>query len=198
MKTPWLVGLLAITVLAGCGGDDDAGSCGTVAGCGGNVVGDWTFEDVCFGGKYTNESCPTATYDSSGATITGTLAYKADGTYSATTVRGGTLKVTLPAACLRESASTAYCAEVAKNSEDPNYESVTCVPVGDACTCTYTEASTFVETGTYATAGNIVTRTRGGVAVQSSYCVKGNQLHETDPPVTSMGMETVSVVLKKK
>lgn len=207
MKSFIILGFVAV-VAAGCEGDADGGSCGKVAACGGNIVADWSIEDICLEGAFeTAFSCPTAKLDISGLSLTGTVSYKADGTYSAATTTGGTMKMTLPEACFSQGGVVADCAKIAADAnEDKKFETVTCAAAGKGCSCTFAlKTESGLETGTYVTAGNALTETSDGDSNVSGYCVKGNELHITDPSALGMmpnmmGAMTASagVVLKRK
>src|SRR5688572_8596237 len=102
-KLQWVGASVAMTVLAGCGGSD-GGSCGMVAACGGDVVGDWTIVDTCLtasgGGALFGDFCPTATVDAAGLRMSGMGSYRADLTYSGMTTLSGSMAFVLPASCL--------------------------------------------------------------------------------------------------
>jgi hypothetical protein len=196
------LGIVAITALAGCGGDDGP-TCGTVAPCGGNIVGEWTIQETCVKGQLETDFCPTATSDLSGLALSGTVSYRADGTYSAAVTSSGSLKLSLPEACLATSVPgvTLDCAEIAREAQDPDFQSVTCAAAGKGCTCTFVMISMpNTETGTYVTAGNLVTHTHDGSADPVPYCVKGSELHIVEMDMGGMGQMTISsnIVLKKK
>ena len=136
-------------------------------------------------------------------TLTGTVAYRADGTYSVTTTSGGSLRVHFPEACLSQGAVMYKCSDIAAESASA-FQSVTCLPAEGGCTCTYVPRErSLSETGTYVTSGSTLTRSRESQSKPFSYCIKGDQLHQTETTTMSMGMmgqmtASTSLALKRK
>ena len=182
-KLQWVGASVAMTVLAGCGGSD-GGSCGMVAACGGDVVGEWTIVDTCLsatGGAMFGDFCPTATVDPSGLRMSGTGTYRADMTYSGNVTLSGSMAFVLPAACLTMGGITLTCAQIDQgvkqaqiDDPDPSIQSVSCSG-SSSCRCT-TEMVPQISTtsGTYTTSGT--TLVEDGTS-SSEYCVQGNELH---------------------
>jgi hypothetical protein len=167
-------------LLPACGGNGggSGGSCGAVQPCGGAVVGTWTVQSMCQRvEEFTyGEKCPGASLDQSGKTTTGTFTYASDMTFMSTLSQSGALKFKVPLSC----AQTATCDEYATLiAPGPPQASTTCATVaGDICDCTLTYIPlTSDVTGTYSTAGNLVTVMAGGIAQERGYCVQDNTFH---------------------
>jgi hypothetical protein len=204
-KLQWIGATLAMTMLAGCGGSD-GGSCGTVAACGGDVVGEWTIADTCLtasgGGALFGDFCPTATVDAAGLRVTGTASYRADLTYSATATMSGSMAFVLPPSCLTMSGITLTCAQLDQavkqammDDPDPSIQSISCAGSG-SCRCTMQMTpQTSTSSGTYTTSGS--TLVEDG-AESGQYCVKGNELHLLSPSMAMGSFElTGDIVLTK-
>jgi hypothetical protein len=191
--------------ITGAGGGSGSGNCGTVAACGGNIVGDWMILDNCI--QFTGVSplgsfCPTGTTDASGLNMTGNVSYLANGTYAAMVVTSGTMMMHLPASCLTMDGVTLTCAQLdaavkqgQANDPDPSIQSISCSG-SSACTCTIQMTpQTSDTTGTYVTQGTQLIED-GGDPI--GYCVQNQELHLD---VAAMGTGTGTsggVVLRRR
>ena len=112
-----------------------------------------------------DSQCPSATASSSNLTITGSITYNADGTYSSTSTVGGSIDVTLPPSCLTTNGVTLTCDQLNQLSQANPMAGVTLNCTGSSsCACTETIANqTSSETGTYTTtAAGLLTNTPTG------------------------------------
>jgi hypothetical protein len=179
-----VVALVSIVALVnGCGGRSNggsAGTCGKVQPCGGSIVGTWTVHTSCGSiGNFTGGvTCTGATLDESMKVTSGTLTFNADMTYATTVAQSGTIKFKAPLSCT----SAASCDELATSIYPmPPDATSTCTTANAVCDCSivYSGPMTGTDSGTYTTAGNVVTLTpsSGGPPIPGSYCVQGNELH---------------------
>ena len=169
------VALAALTLL-GCGGG--GGSCGGTA-CGGDVVGTWKVTSSCFSVSGAPATCPRQTSKVVSFSVSGGVTYKADRTYAGTRAASVQLQTTLPASCLMIGGITVTCAQwEAALMAQPDTMSAKCTSTSSGCTCTGTvvqDASS--DSGTWATAGNVLTETAtGGQPDQSDYCAQQSKL----------------------
>ncbi len=204
------VGLLVAT-LWGCGGDSGGGAgptCGKVQPCGGDIVGTWKIAGACTNSSTLDlaDFCPTATLDSGDISVTGTVVYKADRTYSAMATTSGSIKLRLPASCLKQSGITITCAQLGEGirqdmmkNPDPSIQSASCADSGGTCVCTVVnKPANTNETGTYTVSGTTITDTPTGSKTTDTteYCVQGNNAHFMQVDMTMampmMGKVTVS------
>lgn len=167
---------LAAFDLLGCGGG--GGSCGGTA-CGGDVVGTWTVTSSCFSVSGAPPTCPRQVSKVLNFVVSGGVTYKAEKTYAGTRAASVELETTLPNSCLMIGGIQLTCAQwQAAINAQPDTTSATCTPSSSGCTCTGTvvqDASS--DSGTWATAGNVLTETAtGGQPDQSDYCVQGKTL----------------------
>lgn len=200
MRKTWfavVLGMLALATFTSCG--SSSGSCANSAACGGDIVGTWTIQSSCVSASASmfNDMCPTATVSTSNFTIAGSVVYKADLTYSATSTMSGSATVHLPASCLTSGAVTLTCDQLNQLIAAKPQAGVTvhCAGTSD-CTCmeTLTNAPSSAS-GTYTTtAAGLLTETSSsdGTSDQSDFCVKGTTLTESPHPGSSMMGESVS------
>jgi hypothetical protein len=143
-----------------------------------------------------DSQCPTATVRSSGLTITGSITYNADGTYSSTSTVGGSIYVTLPPSCLTSNGVTLTCDQLNQAAQSNPTPGLTLHCTGSSsCGCTETLANqTSSETGTYTTtaAGLLTDTPTGGTVGQSDYCVKGTTMTQSPHAGSTMMGQTVS------
>jgi hypothetical protein len=184
---------LAVMILSGCGGS--GGTCGNTAPCGGDIVGTWTITSSCVSADASmissmiDTGCPGTTVSGVHVNIAGTVTYKADLTYTASSTLSGSESVTLPASCLMSQGVTATCAQLTQAlAGNAAFKSANCTG-SSSCTCTVVLMDdTSTQTGTYTTtpAGLLTETAAGGTPDQSDYCVKGNTL--TDSPHAGAAM----------
>ncbi len=173
---------ISLASLQGCGSAASS-SCGKAAPCGGDIVGDWTIAESCltFAVESPVADCPSATIQTSGFDLTGTVSYRSDLTYSTVLTVGGSFSLTLPSSCLTFEGITLTCAQVDQavkqamvQDPDPTIQSVSCAG-GGSCVCTFQLTPTpQTSAGTYTTSGTQVVE--DGTSV-SDYCVQGSKLH---------------------
>lgn len=154
---------------------DGGGSCPALAPCGGNVVGTWTVQSGCVVTIPPVPSCPQATQRET-MQVSGTVTFRADGTYSVSTVLGLTRTVGLPASCLGGTDCAGLQSSLASQS---GVRSATCTAAAPSgCTCTEVFApQPNNDTGTYATVGTSITSPSGPA---EPYCVQGTALQWQD------------------
>lgn len=198
----WSVGALIALAAAGCG--SSGGTCSNAPACGGDVVGTWTITSSCVSESATmvDSQCPSATANSSGLSIRGTITYNADGSYTSTATASGSITVNLPQSCLTYNGVTLTCAQVTKAAQANPTAGVTLNCMGtSSCTCVETiSAQTSTETGTYTTttAGVLTQTPSGGTAAQDDYCVKGTTMTlSPHAGSTTMGMASGTITLTK-
>ncbi|MEO8905991.1 MAG: hypothetical protein ABI488_25815 [Polyangiaceae bacterium] len=204
-----LVGLGTLFLFSACGGssNDSSSSCATASACGGDVVGTWKVSSSCITADASsmmgNMSCSGLT-ESTSATVTGTITYAADKTYTSSFTTSGSVVVKVPASCLMQQGVTLTCQQVQQAlsvAATSGFASATCAESGGGCACTLgLNAQPTTETGTYSTAASVLTETdAGGTPSDSDYCVKGSTLTVSPHPgsSTSSGVSG-SVVLSKQ
>jgi hypothetical protein len=196
--------LVLLAPLAACGGTTTAGSGGNAASCnttacGGDIVGKWKIVGYC--GSLTTQAtsmpgcAEPLTTDVVGLTVTGTVEYRRDGTYTASMNSAGTAQLTYPAACLTLRGVTVTCEQLnqafkqqAGAMADAGVTSLSCAAgASGGCVCTEVIAGqSHLTQGTYTVGGGVLTEGTGSSASTSSYCVQGNGLTLT-PQGTSSG-----------
>lgn len=184
---PLALVLTATVSSASCGGGDSS-TCGMVAACGGDIVGDWRITSSCLKatGTFNDPQCPSATVNAS-LQVTGTVSYTAALTYNLAFLLSGTETVGFPASCLTSSGVTVTCNQLnqvfAANPPDPSFMLHCTAAGGGGCNCsTPLNAFPSNEIGTYVTSGATLTTTPvGGTAESGGYCVKGTKLDLTPP-----------------
>ena len=117
MSVASVVGLFVGLAVPGCG--SSGGTCGNTAACGGAIAGTWTITSSCVSesASMVDSQCPSATASSSALTITGSITYNADGTYSSTSTVSGSIEVTLPPSCLTMNGVTLTCDQLNQLSQ---------------------------------------------------------------------------------
>jgi len=208
-----VLALAAAPILSACG-DSGGGSCGKVAPCGGDIVGDWTISGACANtaslAMQIIPNCPTATATASSIHATGSASFNPDMTYSLSETLTVSASGTVPSSCLMYAGFMLTCADfnlliqeyVAMNPT--MVQSATCAG-GDTCNCSFTLApQTRNETGTYLTTGTELSTTVNGVLYGTAYCVQKNELHmvsvNTTMPMGPMGQVNIDAdtVFKKQ
>ncbi|HEX2879881.1 MAG TPA: hypothetical protein VHO25_10155, partial [Polyangiaceae bacterium] len=159
----------------------DAVTCDFEACSGGDIVGTWDIAGACidFANPF-EDLCADSTFEAD-TEFTGSITFKADGTFSSTLSTGGNLHVVLPASCLTEltGGQTVSCTELGLfDSDEDGGGSGTCT--GDSatgCDCTGPiEAKTEENSGTYTHEGTSFTTTDEDSSDTSSACVNGDTL----------------------
>jgi len=173
---------------AGCGGGGKpAETCG-VAPCGGDLVGDWTASTSCLERATLEKdiltglkgNCPTVSLGEVTMTPRGTLAMRADMTFTGALDVDSTFAIVYPAACHPGGDCPAVEHALQTTVGTNGITSVSCVDtagLSGACTCTTAMTIDVVNaTGTYAIAGTMLTfvEAPGG---DGPYCVQDSSLH---------------------
>jgi hypothetical protein len=185
--------------LSSCG-SSGGGSCGTVQPCGGDPTGTWKLSTACFSDESTStelaqltQLCPTATATLSDVSATGTIAFRADATYTEMLTESATVHATVPPSCLVRGGVTLTCAQlpalIALLSGLSGGPVVSCTG-SSTCSCTSrVTAITANTSGTWSHAGTSITLTAAdGTEDGGPYCVQGNQIHLINVDMTmSMG-----------
>jgi hypothetical protein len=181
--------LLALSLLASCGGGDGQ-TCATPAACGGEIApGRYKITSYCasVNGTIKSEFCPAGiAVNSFDLKVTGTMTFNADKTYSSMGTVGATIVEVIPAECLMRGAIRLTCEQLTQSLRTSMGMSGSCTGSG-ACTCTLTIADMpSMASGTYSTGGTSLTITpAGGDASVGQYCATPNQVSLS---TTSMGM----------
>jgi hypothetical protein len=197
-----------------CGGDGgpgDAGpvtACGKVQPCGGDVIGQWTFTDVCQGLEH--EAAVAATFAERAAdswcvgqtlvgqdpAVSGSYAFDTDGNYTLMLVVGGTIDINLPTSCLAgltcDDTTVGLQAQIDDGSYPmPHVTAIACSG-SSSCVCRATIDSPRPESGTYTLSGNVLSLTpSGGTTRNQSYCVAGKTLHLLDTSMPTAGSTVI-------
>jgi hypothetical protein len=198
------VGLLGLLLVAGAcgsgsGGGPVGGSCATLAGCGGNVVGNWTVMSSCYalhGTTGPGTSCAGQTIDAQG-TYSGTISMVADASYALSLSVSVTEAIWYPATCLSAQGVTT-CDQltqlITSQATGSGITSVQCTPSPrSGCDCTASGGIPVSTQGTYAASGSTLTFTPTASSTGSaspstfSYCASVNQLDLIPPPQNSDG-----------
>jgi len=175
--------LAAVVSGLACGGSSSStGTCSSAAACGGDIVSTWKVESVCgkATGTITEKGGCTVGVSDIPLNASGTYTFNADGTYTTTASVSDSDAFTFGAACLSNNGVTQTCAQLASalmSSANPLATTSLweCSPraVG-GCSCTASVTASATPSGTYTTAGNVLTETpTGGAAFALGYCVHG-------------------------
>jgi hypothetical protein len=180
--------LVVALPLASCssGSSSGAAACSaTLTPCGGDITGSWAFSEDCDFPENVTMGCATIT-GMHAPDESGTLVFKADGTYTVNlSVHGsGGSTLTISPPC---STKVSSCSALAVNGTQGGYTyTETCT--GDpatGCTCTGTTSGTYSEMGDYTTLGSQVTMQTSNAMNTRNYCVHGNELDLDNAPGTS-------------
>jgi hypothetical protein len=205
-----LVGVASL--ICSCGGGRAPSACGTTDPCGGDVVGRWAAAGSCVNrsslqARYMTQlgsECPSGTSVSIGdatqdwAHLDST--FNADLTYTGTTSFADSVEILVPATCL----VTRACADLDADfrawvTPGSGIAAASCTDGGTTCACTITQQQTTTETGTYSTAGILLTTIpSGGVATDTRYCVRGSELHLVSIEDATTGVITSDIVLARR
>ena len=179
--------------LGGGGCSSGNGSCGKVEPCGGDVVGTWKASGSCVNTAALNASvgsdfmsqCPGASVGNPRQSISGTITFNGNLTYTRNITTSASMDMTIPASCLTQGGITLTCAQLNAAFQqafqgDPNSDiaSFTCGGSG-SCSCRFTlKPTTTSDSGTYSTSGTTMalTATSGGID-GGDYCVQDKTLH---------------------
>jgi hypothetical protein len=134
--------------------------------------------------QFQDPQCPTATAALGPLSVSGTVSFNADKSYTTTETTSGSVVVTLPASCLTVNGVTLTCAQAAQAiqaadaSTAPMFSSVSCTGTS-GCACTVTVApTTSSDSGTWSQSGTqIALMSTAGNSGGGDYCVQGNEIH---------------------
>ena len=178
------LGLLTLAPAgAGCGGSSAPPNCGQEQPCGGDVVGAWSFLGACQNVKAASTDvmgvCPGASITSANTSLTGSLTFNSDLTYTASNWHETfTLTETVPLSCTDGTA----CADGNGTSTDTNNGMTVSVTVNctgtTVCNCRLSGTLSLTsDTGTYALSGTTLQMTGAATSGGFPYCVEENRLH---------------------
>jgi hypothetical protein len=195
----------------GDGGADGAPTltCGSVPPCAGDVVGDWTFVEICqsltktaaqkasFATMAAQSWCVGQTLVGIEPEVSGSLRFDAAGNYALDLVFGGFLDINFPPDCLAglscDDATAGFTSQIAQGTYPmPNVTSISCSG-SSSCVCRAAVSRPQYETGTYSVSGSAVTFAAGGTAVTNkSYCVAGGALHILEIATVSASLTEIA------
>lgn len=197
----------AAVVLSTCG-SSGSGSCGKVAPCGGDIVGNWKATGACANAMTLSmqvvPGCTDVMASSVNIQITGNASFNTDGTYTLneTTIVSGSGIV--PASCLQLAGVPLTCSQFdlliqQYIATDPTamVKAAHCSGNTD-CSCTFTLApQVLAQTGTYNTLGSpvLTLNANDGIVYGADYCVQKNELHlikvNATMPMGAMGQANI-------
>ncbi len=203
---PWPVLVLALLgpVACGDGGGGGGGACDTPDACGGDVVGSWTLQSLCFANAEVlftaalDEPMCEGAIESSQVHASGTYVYGKDGSASADVVYSIEFSTLWSAACLNaldgqnRTLDAARCADLQRQYEAlPEIDKAPCSLKGSACACSiFTGQNLTTTPGSYQVKGNTLQQGDD----DSPYCVRGDTL----TILRTSGGLTGTLVLKRK
>ena len=151
----------------------DFGNCPAFTGCGGDVVGAWSYTRFCTANPFANvtQLCPTAQVNDLQGTVKGGILMGQD-TVSRQTDINVTATLVVPAMCA--SFVPGGCAGIQSNLQG-NFPGATCTAGANAgdCSCALKWSRSDAASGRYTLSGNLINVTGGS---SYEYCVTGNQL----------------------
>ena len=176
---------------AGTAADDGVVDSCQFESCGGDVIGDWRFDQTCAQFDLDENPfegfCPEATLEFD-FTVSGTISFGEDGRYARNITTGGNSTATVPADCLQGNLSCEDL-EAALSTADPDDPdavplTASCTQDGfsEPCVCRIeTEESTEMEVGAYETAETQVSFTPDEGQpdfdpITAEFCVQGDNL----------------------
>jgi hypothetical protein len=181
------ISLLAVTVVAGCAGESDAGgpqalpTCQqTFQACGGDVLGRWELRDYCFtetGSSGWYEDCPESTSGLIEYEGTVTYEFAADGTLTVQDAMSSTIVYRVPTSCPDVSCSGLQEAMQSAIVESGDQGTTSCSVLGPTCTCTVRRSANATITQQYEISGTeLVIVDPSGRSAAVPYCVDGDTL----------------------
>jgi hypothetical protein len=150
--------------------------------CGGDIKGDWNVVAACIDQDALNSQamqvCDTATLKILSPKVSGSISYKADGTFvQAPSMAEGTSEFVLPASCLKQGAVTITCQQVQDELNKGTTVMSKCTSSNGGCKCTADVKESSMSTGTYTVSGHTVTLTDGTDTQVQDYCIVGSKLY---------------------
>jgi hypothetical protein len=184
------IGLLSLCFCAAAcagGGSGTGGECGKIKGCGGDIVGTWTVEELCFSTldaifpDLQGQAACLDTIKSSKAKPTGSYTFDKSGNSTVDLTFSVDVETVFSAPCLSALAGTSTkvdaqtCADVeASNQGQQGIAGISCKVAKEGCSCLITSADLGGRSsGPYSINGsNLVLGSTSG-----PYCVDGDTLH---------------------
>jgi hypothetical protein len=150
--------------------------------CGGDIKGDWNVVAACIDQDALNSQamqvCDTATLKILSPKVSGSISYKADGTFvQAPSMAEGTSEFVLPASCLKQGAVTITCQQVQDELNKGTTVMSKCTSSNGGCKCTADVVESSQSTGTYTVSEHTVTLTDGTDTQVQDYCIVGSKLY---------------------
>jgi hypothetical protein len=151
--------------------------------CGGDIKGDWNVVAACVDqdalDSQAMQVCDTATLKILSPKVSGSISYKADGTFvQAPSVAEGSSEFVLPASCLKQGAVTITCQQIEDEfNKDATSPHTTCTSSNGGCKCTANRILMSMSTGTYTVSGHSVTLTDGKDTQVQDFCIVGSKLY---------------------
>jgi hypothetical protein len=121
--------------------------------------------------------CETATVEYPNPTVSGTISFKADKTFTQTSTASGQGFLVLDKSCLQQGSTTLTCTQIQQAIESNSGTKTTCTAANGGCRCGGTMQQSTTDNGTYAASGTSVTLTGKSSELSSPYCVKGTDLY---------------------
>ena len=188
---------------SGCGGGGGSAppNCGREQPCGGDIVGSWAFAGACV--NVTAESqelaagCPGASIGNVGVSLTGSLAFNADMTYTASNWHETfNFTETIPLSC----AGGTGCSDLNQNVTDNSNggtRSVHATCTGTTtCVCRFSGAMALAsEISTYTITGTTIDMAGAATSMSTPYCVEQDRLHLIELSTTMTGAAGQALIL---
>lgn len=156
-------------------------ACVEAQACGGDLVGVWEAEEICFpeGLTMTTQEgeCGTVEQRITSGSMSGTLVFDASGSYTMSTVEVREETFDAPQDCIGAGNCADYLAEAKSWGALFGYEvDGMCLPSSDACHCDLVYTFPIEESGSYTTAGGTLTISTADGLASIDYCVEGDQM----------------------
>lgn len=170
---------------SGMGSAGQGGMCTAITPCGGSLVGKWQLGDVCLNltPENTDLGCDGATVSLDAVSLTGSIEFKADLTWTTSADLSFKERVNFPTSCYTQDQCSAF--QTALKSENGGASAVCTYDAQSGCSCTISSSQPSTSNGTYEVAGSNVTLTTEGSnnpPETDSFCVSGNTLHLQNTP----------------
>ncbi len=187
----WIIGCATAGLVLGlgCGEDSDGGSggeCAPFKACGGDVVGKWKIEDICFddaaavlGKSFDEPECGDA-FRNVETDFTGSLEFTSEGKFTSESSLTVSTRLVLSASCLEAIAEgatrdlAATCQAIEESyADDDTIRSGTCSAQGGGCACNL-EFAPMMDMGsdTYVVSG----ASFSDGDEEMPFCIDGNQM----------------------
>jgi hypothetical protein len=157
----------------------------------------------CIGSQYNPfaQQCPSSSFSES-ASVSGTLTFNTNGTFTITDMGSASGAVSLPSSCLTSGGVTLTCDQLQAdfNGDGGTGTMATCSTTSSGCSCQlHANQPTMTENGTYTTSGSslTLTATNGGSGT-SPYCVQGSGLLLQTVPGMMGSSNSITVAATKQ